>query len=165
MFSRHYALRSFSLGSYDVDSLINATIAEFDRPDACASVAAMSSTNEDVHILIEYWKSSEDTSNGDAVETPTRTVEPAATGGQRRRRAASAHDHGRAAARVEPAGQRQSVGAAKRLKEEDVPLPFAVDYYGLPPKPYPSDTPLLKWLKDKFLDQPVDEPEIEWPTG
>ena len=131
-FERRYALRIFDTDDGNFTDLINEAVIEFDHPSAAASVACMSTNDNRLYILIEYWKERvsadgdrQQSSPGSVDETPARRQ-------PRRARTRRADDTG-TAARVEPEGVDQPVGASTPVTSEiDVPLPFV-------------------------------EPEIEWP--
>ena len=98
MFERAYALRSFKwLEGEATDANITAAVAEFDRPDAAASIACMSCTDSHLNILIEYWRS-----DGDSQQDTPRSVDASPAVGKPRRARSSQDDDARAAAGVEP---------------------------------------------------------------
>ena len=133
MFVRQYAFRSYARNLPDVvDQYLNDTVRAFHCPHAQAAVVNMTTDDERVHFLIEYWREEAPT-DGDQEQTPARAMDPAAAVGKPRRRTTRANDHARAAARDQSKGIGVSV---ESNGEVDVALPFAAE---------PQDHPPIYW--------------------
>lgn len=143
MFERAYTIYSIDWADREeMDVEINTAVNLYDKPNAAASIACMTSDRAQIHVLIEYWRHTDDVESSD---TRTPDASPALRS-SRRPRARTKADTG-ATADDRPTSERDRVGQRRtrgsdradaaavegreagrqpaQLREEDVPLPFA----------------------------------------
>lgn len=98
MFERQYVLVAIDWTDCEtMTTAINAAVASHDHQRAAADVACLSSTREQLFVLIETWRE-----DGDSQQDPTGAVDAAPAVRKSRRKGKSQDDNGGTASRVEP---------------------------------------------------------------